>query len=337
LKKILDTVLLLALPASGKSEVRKYLASLTAKQCEEEMHIGQTLQLDDYPYVHFMHRIDDELKLRGQDYIFYRGPERPFKDNFEWGTLVHLLNEDYEDLLNGVIVETNSAANYLFDRLDNAREKVGLKRELGMIPFDIRMDIANALEEEIREHLDEKNEISAQDKDGKTVVIEMARGGENGAAFPLTPPRGYQYAFTQLSSEILDRASILYVWVSPDESRRKNYERAKPDGQSSILHHGVPLEVMLGEYGCDDMEYLIGLSDKPNTVKTERYVEIIKEDGNKVYDTKTWYIPVARFDNREDLTTFIREEQSEWKEVDVKKIHSELSKAFTLLSEFERL
>ncbi len=334
--KTLDTVLLLALPASGKSEVRKYMASLTPQQCVEDMHMGPTLQLDDYPYVHFMHRIDDELYKRGFEYVFYKGATRPFNDNFEWGTLVHLLNEDYEDLLINNVIKTDSAANYLFDRLDRAREKVGLERALAEIPYGVRMEIAKVMEEETREHLNEKNEVSAQNKEGKTVVIEMARGGANGSAFPLTPPQGYQYTLSELSSEILANASILYVWVTPEESRKKNYERAKPDGQSSILHHGVPLEVMLGEYGCDDMNYLIDLSKKPDTVSVERYVEVDDGNGKMVYDTKIWNIPIAKFDNRNDLTTFVREDSSSWKEEDVDKIHDGLSDALKTLSELSK-
>lgn len=70
MKKLLDTVLLLALPASGKSEVRRFMEHLTKKQCENDMHMGETLQLDDYPYVHFMHRIDDEFSKLGWHYIY---------------------------------------------------------------------------------------------------------------------------------------------------------------------------------------------------------------------------------------------------------------------------
>jgi hypothetical protein len=328
--KILDTVLLLALPASGKSEVRRYLASLSKEQCEKEMHIGETLQLDDYPYVHFMHRIDDELMKRGFDPIFYFGPNRTFKDSFEWGTLIHLLNEDYHNLVTGTIVEVDDPANWLFDRIDLARSKVDLPFELWEIPYGIRMEIADAMYDECLAHLNELNETTKRGKEGKTIVIELSRGGANGSVFPLTPPRGYSYAFDQFSEEILDNAGILYVEVTPEESRRKNYERAKPDGQSSILNHGVPLEVMLGEYGCDDMKYLMNISDKENTVKIERFVEVKKED-KLVYDTKIWNIPVAVFDNKEDLTTFVREEPENWKKEDVDLIYLGLKNAFETL------
>jgi hypothetical protein len=323
----LETVLLLALPASGKSEVRKYLDGLTHEQCTEDFHMGETLQLDDYPYVHFMHRIDDELKKRGESFIFYKGPDRPFRNEFEWGTLIELLNEDYADLMANKITDVPSAANHLFDRLDNARVKVGLLREMGMIPYEIRMDIAKAMEEEVAEELKVKNKVCAQDRKGKTVVIEAARGGPNGAAYPLCPPHGYQYSLGVFSDEVLANASILYVWVSPEDSRRKNIERGLPDGQGSILHHSVPMEVMLAQYGCDDMEYLLGKSDKANSLKIEK-LGVVVENGQKVYKINTYYIPVGRFDNRQDLTSFLRKEKADWDKPEVDAIHSGLKVAF---------
>jgi hypothetical protein len=328
---ILDTVFLLALPASGKSEVRAYLDGLSDAQCREEFHMGKTLQLDDYPYVHMMHRIDDELAARGHSYIFYKGPHRPFQDDLEWGTLVELLNEDYADLLARKEAKPISAAQLLFDRLDAARAKVGLKAELEQLPYRLRCDVAEALEEEAARELEIKNKVCAQDRNGKTVVLEAARGGPNGAAFPLTPPHGYAYLFSCLSEEILDRTAILYVWVTPEESRRKNIERGKPSGQGSILHHSVPAEVMLGQYGCDDMEYLIECSDKKDTVKVERLVTQTAQDGTEGYEMKTWYLPVARFDNREDLTSFIRKPRDKWGEAETQKLHLGLKEAFARL------
>jgi len=330
--KLLDTLLLLALPASGKSEVRKYLDGLSPEQCREEFHTGRTVQLDDYPYVHFMHRIDDELFKRGQPYVFYKGPARPFADDFEWGTLIHMLNQDYADLNAQRVTEAPSAAQLLFDRLDEARAQAGLPRTLGEVPYRIRCEIAEVMEEEAGKELEYKNRICSEGLEGKTIVMEAARGGPNGSAFPLTPPHGYMYALSQFSDEILDRTGILYIWVTPEESRRKNIERARPDGQSSILHHSVPMEVMLGQYGLDDMDYLISRSDRPGTVKIERPVIVTNDRGERVYVMKTWYIPVGRFDNRVDRTSFIRKPRDEWdSQTEVRPLHEGLKSAFAAI------
>ena len=328
---LLDTVLLLALPASGKSEVRKYLDGLTPEQCREEFHIGPTLQLDDYPYVHFMHRIDDELWSRGYPYIFYKGPDRPFEEPFEWGTLIEMLNEDYDDLINQRVFDPPSAAQFLFDRLDAARERGGLLPELANVPYRLRCEVADALEEECARELKVKNEVCCQDRTGKTIFMEAARGVPNGSAFPSTPPRGYQYAFSRFSDQILDRACILYVWVTPEESRRKNIERARPDGQSSILHHSVPMEVMLGDYGGDDMDWLISQSDRPDTVKVERVAEVTGDDGKSRYEMRSWHLPVGRFDNRVDKTSFIRKARSDWSPEEISGVHNGLKGALDKL------
>ena len=330
MNQLLDTVLLFALPASGKSEVRRYLASLTPDQCRNDFHMGATLQLDDYPYVHLMHRIDDELKVNDLGYAYYHGPNRPFIDAWTWAVLIELLNEDYADLMASRQIEVPSAAQHLFDRLDAAHAKFDLSQPLGEVPHRIRVRMAEALEADCRRELDILNRQNAQDKTGRTLVIEAARGGAHGSAFPLTPPHGYASSFQTLSPEILEKAVVLYVWVDPAESRRKNIERGRPDGQGSILNHSVPMEVMLGQYGCDDMAWLLEQSaqgDRPGTIRVERIVQ----EGDR-YATKVYHLPVARFDNRKDLTTFVREDPKLWKPADVQAIHSVLKAAFDQLS-----
>ena len=70
---LFDIVLLLALPASGKSEIRHFLANVEAERLQKEFHFGATLQLDDFPYVHFMRRIDQECDKLGQkESIFHQ-------------------------------------------------------------------------------------------------------------------------------------------------------------------------------------------------------------------------------------------------------------------------
>ena len=319
---LIDTLLLFSLPASGKSEVRRYLAHLSPEQCREDFGLGPTAQLDDYPYVHLMHRIDDELVKVGWKNVYYKGAVRPFQDDWSWAVLIDLLNDDYDHLVHRRQVDVPSAAQHLFDRLDAAHAKVGLPAPLGDVPWRLRIRVGQALESECRAELDAQNRQSAAGREGKTIVIEAARGGPNGSSFPLTPPHGYDTAFQWLSPAILERASILYVQVDPAESRRKNIERGRPDGQGSILHHSVPMEVMLGQYGTDDMAWLLGQSDRKGTIRVERIVET---DGK--YAARVFHLPVGFFDNREDLTTFVRAPREEWKPDDVKRIHAGLRAA----------
>ena len=323
MSEFLETLLLFSLPASGKSELRRYLASLTPEQCRGDFRMGPTLQLDDYPYVHLMHQIDDQLKANGLPYAYYLGPHRSFRDPWTWAVLIELLNEDYANLMAGRQVTVTSAAQHLFDRLDAAHARVGLEQPLGEVPHRLRLRLAETLEAECRAELDTLNRQNAEDKTGCTLVIEAARGGPNGSAFPLTPPHGYETAFQTLDPAILAKAAVLYVWVDPTESRRKNIERGRPNGQGSILHHSVPMEVMLGQYGCDDMAWLLEQSDRPGTIRVER----VLQEGDR-HTTRTFHLPVARFDNRQDLTTFVREDRASWNPAEVAKLHGGLKAAF---------
>ncbi|MCP4573108.1 MAG: hypothetical protein GY838_12195 [bacterium] len=314
MSKHIDVLLLTALPASGKSEARTYLASLSPEECHEQFGIGHTVQLDDFPYVHIMRRITDELADRGNPGMFFRSPVLPFKDPVEWLTLMELMNEDYEDLVNGNKPAPASAALWLFERIDRARERAGGQAVMKLLPDPLLKQIAEPIEKEARELLEAKIAEVPDSLEGKTVVIEFARGGADGSTMPLPAGYGYGSSLPQLSHEILEKAHVLYIWVTPEESRRKNTARTDPDDPGSILHHGVPLAVMFGDYGCDDMEYMLGQSDKADTLA------VAKGD-------KTYHLPVGRFDNRVDLTSFIRDDE-EWQAGDVAKLQAGMRKAF---------
>jgi hypothetical protein len=137
---------------------------------------------------------------------------------------------------------------------------------------------------------------------------------------PLESPHGYTYSLGQLSREILDRASILHVCVTPEESRRRNEERARPgrEGDASILHHGVPEAVMLGDYGTDDLPWLIEQAGG-------RAVRIGDGDDAIV-------IPATAFDNRADHTTFLRADPESWPPEQVEALHADLETAFDQLA-----
>lgn len=316
---VLKTVLLLALPASGKSEVRRYLKSLSAEEATRDFHMGDSVQLDDYPYVHLMRRVDDELVNLGKDRVFFLAPDRSFGDGRDWGTLIELLNEDYEDLVSKKQYAPSSASALLFERLDRASEKVGIGPRLGKLDDQTRAALGDALEPEAKAQLEEKVAGYPDTLEGKTLVVEFARGGKQGSEMPLPEPFGYRYSVGRLSDAILGDASILYIWVTPEESRRKNEARADPNDPGSILHHGVPHEVMINEYGCDDMDWLEANARKPNTIPIRHFD-----------------VPFARFDNRVDKTSFIRDDPGSWKAEDVKAVHEGLKGALDKLAAARR-
>lgn len=317
--KVFDVILLTALPASGKSEVRTYLEHGSKEKRAEDFHMGDTIQLDDYPYVHLMRRFDEELDVLGKPTLFFKTTVEPFIDPREWGTLIELVNEDFDDVIKKNEINPTDASTYVFDRIDAAAKKVGIPNRIATVDPESLKVIADKLRAECQDFVEVKRKLSHESLENKTIVIEFARGGPQGSSLPLPEGFGYQYSFAHLSEELLNRAVVLYIWVTPEDSRRKNEERAKPNEQGSILHHGVPHVVMINDYGTDDINYLIEKSDKPNTVVVEAY-------------GKTFNLPLAKFDNRDDLTTFLREDPRAWKQEDVDAVHGGLKSALDALA-----
>lgn len=318
---MIPTLLLVALPASGKSELRRYLASLSPEVVAYDFGLGPTVQLDDYPYVHLMRRISEEMQQLNVPPTFFSSTEQPFLDPKDWGTLMHLLNEDFAALDAADHPEPEAAAPWLIDRLDRARRRAGLPPVFAETDPATQQAVRDLIEPDARKLWSDLNDNLVRGRREATVVIEFARGGPEGVAPPIPPPHGYEYSLGCLSADILESASILYVWVTPEESRRRNVERAKPgrDGDASILHHGVPETVMRGDYGSDDLLWLVDQSDRAGTV------QVSTDDG-------VFRLPVAVFDNRADKTSFLRADPDQWPEESVAALHQDLRAVFADLN-----
>lgn len=317
---ILDSVVLIALPASGKSEVRRYIDHLSPDRRASELRMGPSVQLDDYPYVHLMRRIDDEVAALGNPCFFFFGPGLPLRDPYHWGTLMELLNEDHADILSKKIVNPPSVGRHYLQRLSEAARKSNAAPILDLLDGPKTNSLAGAIEKETRKMLDEKQADYPDTLQGKTLVIEFARGGAEGAKMPLPEPAGYAYSLSRLSEEILRKTAILYVWVTPEECRRRNEARTDPNDPGSILHHGVPAEMMKTVYGCDDIDWLSRNSERPNTIT-------VRAHG------KTFHVPFAAFDNRVDKTSFLRDDPKSWKPESVKAVHEGLQEAVRRISD----
>jgi thymidylate kinase len=79
-----------------------------------------------------------------------------------------------------------------------------------------------------------------------TTLVEFSRGGVS----------GYRDALHGLSPAVLNRAAILYLSVSFEESWRRNLARYDAKRRGGILTHSVPREEMERTYGTDDWEDL---------------------------------------------------------------------------------
>lgn len=311
---LIDLLLVLALPASGKSEVRRYLAHLTAEVAQRDMHLGPTIQVDDYPYVHLMRRISAEQRRLGLEPAFFADDDTPFRDPADWLTLTHLVAEDVMEL--GRITSHPVIPEPWLERLATARAQAGIR---STIASDQRL--LEAIAPDTDQMASELAVVTRGDLADATVIVEFARGGPDRANAPLPSPLGYAASLTALGESILERASILWVVADPAESRRRNRERARPGpaGDASILHHGVPEAVMLQDYGMDDLGWLTENSPVPGTVALG--------EG----DLRS-LIPIARFDNRVDRTSFLRADPADWPPDAVAALHRDLAAALGALA-----
>lgn len=316
----IDTLLLIALPASGKSEVRKYMLNSPKDQRLADFHISDTVQIDDYPYVEFFHDVDDSLARIGEGPRFYHGPTDPFLYGRDWGTLLKLLNQDYRLLKDPSLPLPSADPQVLFHRIDLARSEVGVEPAFGPMHPRLRDELGRMLVKHAAKVLDHQFKIRPVNIEDYTLVIEFARGGPEGPQ-PVQAPHGYAWNLAQLSPQILSRASALYVWVEPHESLRKNRSRDAKPGTGKVdtgIFHMCPETVMREDYSGDDIQYLLGISDRPSTLTIHSY-------GSR------WYVPIALFDNRKDRTTFAREDSATWKPEEKQALHEGLAGGFSNL------
>jgi hypothetical protein len=113
--------------------------------------------------------------------------------------------------------------------------------------------------------------------DKKTILIEFARGGEN----------GIHEALSYLHEDILRRVSLMYIRVSYEESVRKNHRRARKGQEDSILYHSLPDEKMDFYYKTNDWDKL--------EAKDPSFIEV-----------KGFKIPYAVFENEPEKTLDVK-------------------------------
>ncbi|MFZ5433869.1 MAG: hypothetical protein ACOZB3_08865 [Calditrichota bacterium] len=184
MQNIFHTIILTARPAAGKSEVIDFLKKLDPERRRNEFHVGEIVEIDDFPYIWEKFEEDKILEASGRERV-WTDKKLYFKEEWAW---------DF---------------------------------------FLLKMNLA------FEKHL-------AGGDAGKTVLFEFARGGKN----------GIRHALDVVSPEVLQRAGILYIKVSYEESVRKNRRRFKPELAHSILYHSLPDEKMEFYYKENDWDQI---------------------------------------------------------------------------------
>jgi hypothetical protein len=128
-----------------------------------------------------------------------------------------------------------------------------------------------------------------------TTLIEFSRGSEHG---------GYRSAFSHLSAQILERAALLYVDVTWEESLRKNRKRFNPDKPDSILEHSLPDAKLERLY--KETDWLELTKDAPHYARQVRpapgrHPDDMSRQGYLFLQGIR--VPYAVFDNSDDVTT----------------------------------
>lgn len=223
MSSLLQNILLLGRPASGKSEFIDFMKTVSDADRASKYHIGQFKEMDDFPWLWEKFMEDNVWESAGYPRRYSFGGSNP-----------------------------------------------GLNSEGGPL-FDYCMAKFNA------EY--EKQYPSTTDfYKGGTLFIEFSRGGDN----------AYAKALSQLSPEILQKSSILFVLVSYKESCRRNDARYQEKLQHSVLAHKVPDETMQNYYQTHDWLTLTG-------------------DNSSGYVTvKGFRVPYVTMNNEPELTDPVR-------------------------------
>lgn len=93
-----ETIILIGRPAAGKSEVIDFLKRTDEAQRLRRFHIGQFVEIDDFPFVWETFEIDDILEKLGQPRVFTE-PDYFFKGSYLWNVFIERINLEYKKRL----------------------------------------------------------------------------------------------------------------------------------------------------------------------------------------------------------------------------------------------
>ncbi len=127
---IFQSLLIVARPAAGKSEIIEYLSNQVDDAArEKEYHIGPINVIDDFPFLWRWFEEDDLLEKMGKGRIF-TDQNGYFKDPAYWDLLIGLINLEFEKSMRDADVEKGYTTILEFSR---GKEHGGYRRAFPLL------------------------------------------------------------------------------------------------------------------------------------------------------------------------------------------------------------
>ena len=89
--EVFPCIILNGRPAAGKSEVIDYLKNTSIEERKKRFHIGEFIEIDDFPYIWEWFEEDDILSKYGKERLHSK-PDYYFKDEIFWDVCIEKLN-----------------------------------------------------------------------------------------------------------------------------------------------------------------------------------------------------------------------------------------------------
>jgi hypothetical protein len=137
-KDHIRTIILIARPAAGKSEIIDHLSKLHAEERMERYHMRELMIIDDFPFLWRWFEEDAILTKMGKPRI-YTDEEGYFQNQYYWDILIHLINIEYKKQMREIENEGDSTVLIEFSR---GKEHGGYQHSLPLLSEEILKDAA---------------------------------------------------------------------------------------------------------------------------------------------------------------------------------------------------
>jgi hypothetical protein len=137
-KNNIRTLILIARPAAGKSEIIHYLTQIDLEERREKFHVGELKIIDDFPFLWRWFEEDEILEKMGKPRI-YTDQEGYFKFEYFWDLLIQMINLEYTKQMREIGIENEYTFLIEFSR---GKQHGGYRHALPILSDEILKNAA---------------------------------------------------------------------------------------------------------------------------------------------------------------------------------------------------